>query len=335
MTFRTLAHLRPHVGAAIDVGSNSVHLLVGVIGPAGVQPLADESALLGLGRIVDREGHLPPDTRAALVETVRAYAAVAGRSGAQHLTLLGTEPLRRASDRPAVQAEILRAVGSPLVLLSPEQEAYLTLLGVTAGDPPDATLLVVDIGGGSSETILASAGGDVLIGTLATGSARLTAEFVEHDPPTWSEIGALRVAARRLVASLPPGDPARCIMVGGTASNLAKLMPGGPQRIELASLGEVWRSLSVSPADGLVAAFAVNRRRAGMLAAGAALVEALMMRYGLSMVEVSQASLREGALLARALAGDEWLERSSELCAPASASAAVRGASAGAFEPVP
>jgi exopolyphosphatase/guanosine-5'-triphosphate,3'-diphosphate pyrophosphatase len=324
VTFGTLAALRPHVGAAVDVGSNSVHLLVGLVGPGGVQPLIDQSDLLGLGRIVDREGHIPVEARGALVATVRTYAATAAQADAQHLTLLGTEPLRRASDRSVVQADILAAVGSPLNLLSHEEEAYLTLLGVTAGEPPREALLVVDIGGGSSETILASPGGDPVIGTLATGSARLTQAFVEHDPPTWLEIGLLRAEAARLVDALPGGHPTRCVMVGGTASNLVKLAPGMSDRIELARLGEVWGSLSLHPADGLVATFAVNRRRAGMLAAGTALVEALMVRFRLPMVEVSAASLREGAVLARAFAGDRWLTRLPELCAPRAPSTAAR-----------
>lgn len=302
------------VGGAIDVGSNSVHLLVGLVGAAGggagVTPLDDESALLGLGDVVDREGHVPAAARDALIGTLRTYAATATRFGALHLTLLGTEPLRRATNRSVVQADVLAAIGEPLHVLSHETEAYLTLLAVTGGVPPEVPLLVADIGGGSSETIFATPGERAIIGTLPTGSARLTAALVGHDPPTWFEINALRAEAARLVGALPAATPERCVMVGGTASNVLRVIYGvRGGRVLRAGVSSLFEILTARPADSLVQAFGINRRRAGMLAAGAALIEALMVRYGLTEVEVSAVSLREGAILARALAGDEWEER--------------------------
>jgi len=302
------------VGAAIDVGSNSVHLLVGLVGAAGggagVTPLDDESALLGLGDVVDREGHVPPAARDKLVETLRSYSATAARFGALHLTLLGTEPLRRASNRSVVQADVLGALGEPLHVLSHETEAYLTLLAVTGGMPPEIPLLVADIGGGSSETIFATPGERAIIGTMPTGSARLTAALVQHDPPTWFEINALRGEAARLVGALPAATPERCVMVGGTASNVLRVIHGvRGGRMARAGLASLFETLTARPADALVQAFGINRRRAGMLAAGAALIEALMARYALPEVEVSAVSLREGAIVARTLAGDTWEEQ--------------------------
>jgi exopolyphosphatase/pppGpp-phosphohydrolase len=180
--------------------------------------------------------------------------------------------------------------------------------------------MVVDLGGGSTEIIAVLGGAaDPVVGVLPTGSSRLTKELVEHDPPTWFEINVLRAESRRLVEALditPTTDrPPRCVMVGGTASNLVKLLPpavggtpaaGGLRTIELVDLPACFDLLSRAPADSLVVRFAVNRRRAGQLTAGAALVEALLIHYGLERAEISVASLREGAILAVAAAGDEW-----------------------------
>lgn len=317
---------RPRVGAAVDVGSNSIHLLVGMVGPGAVQPLVDESELLGLGDVVDREGRIPDDACEAMIRTLVRYAATSAANGAVAITFVATEPLRRATNAADVVARVLAGTGRPLHILSHEAEARLTLLGVTGGVPVAGPLMVVDIGGGSTETIAvggsaADLAAEPVVGVLPTGSSRLTKALVQHDPPTWFEINALRAESRRLVDLLEPqaesGVPPRCVMVGGTASNLVKLLPapatGDPRTIDLDGLAACFDLLSRTPADALVLRFLVNRRRAGQLTAGAALAEALMMRHGLPRAEISSASLREGAILTVAEAGDDrpgWLSRS-------------------------
>lgn len=304
----------------MDVGSNSIHLLVGLVGPGSVRPLVDESELLGLGDVVDREGSIPDDSCDAIVRTLERYATTAAARGAEAITFVATEPLRRATNQAEVLEHVLATTGRPLHVLGHEAEAQLTLLGVTGGTQGVGALMVVDIGGGSTEIIVAE--GDsaaAIVGVLATGSSRLTKALVEHDPPTWFEINVLRAESRRLVEALdimPSTDrPPRCVMVGGTASNLVKLQPpavggtpaaGSLRTIKLVDLPACFDLLSREPADALVTRFAVNRRRAGQLTAGGALVEALMARFGVDQAEISGASLREGAILAVAEAGDSW-----------------------------
>ncbi|MDQ3492199.1 MAG: hypothetical protein M3452_02920 [Chloroflexota bacterium] len=301
----------------MDVGSNSIHLLVGLVGPGRVQPLVDESELLGLGDVVDRKGLIPDESCEAIVRTLERYAATSAAYGAEAITLVATEPLRRAANRAEVLEHVLAATGRPLHVLSHEAEARLTLLGVTGGEPGVGPLMVVDIGGGSTEIIsVTERSAEPVVGVLATGSSRLTKALVVHDPPTWFEINALRAESRRLVEALSDGiasagRPPRCVMVGGTASNLVKLpapAAGDFRTLELADLPACFDLLSRTPADALVIRFGVNRRRAGQLTAGAALVEALMERYGVARAEITAASLREGAILAAAKAGDAWPE---------------------------
>ncbi len=299
----------------MDVGSNSIHLLVGLVGPGSVRPLVDESELLGLGDVVDREGSIPDDSCEAMVRTLERYAATSAAYGAEAVTFVATEPLRRATNSAEVLARVLAATGRPLHVLSHGSEARLTLLGVTGGARVTGPLMVMDIGGGSTEIVsVLDKAADPVVGVLATGSSRLTKTLVVHDPPTWFEINALRSESRRLVDLLDPspatGGLRRCVLVGGTASNLVKLLPapaaGGVRTIDLVDLPACFDLLARTPADALVVRFAVNRRRAGQLTAGAALVEALLIHYGLERAEISVASLREGAILAVAAAGDEW-----------------------------
>ncbi|MEO7118751.1 MAG: hypothetical protein ABIZ34_07250 [Candidatus Limnocylindrales bacterium] len=310
---------RPGVGAAIDIGSNSVHLLVAAVGTDLLEPLIDESALLGLGAIVDRDGSLPTEAVEATVTAVAGYVARAQSLGAARVTVVGTEPLRRAANRSVVQADVLRASGVPLVVIGHEAEAELTLLGVTRGAPVQDRLLVMDIGGGSTEIILAGPGADPVVGAMPTGSARLTAAFVEHDPPSWFEINSLRAEAKRLVDGLPGGHPERGVLVGGSSTNLCRVTPedaaGEPSTITRGRLERAFAVLATLPADELVTRYSVNARRARILAAGAALAEAVLLRYDLERLEVSDASLREGAIIAGWLAGDAWQERLADLVA--------------------
>ena len=307
----------PSVLAAIDVGSNSVHLLIGAVEDGRLRALRDESVLLGLGSAVDLDGRIPPGERAAAVEALVTYVAEADRHGARVVTLLGTEPLRRASDRSSFCREVEEATGRPLHVLSHEEEAALTFLGALGGSAPTEPTLVLDIGGGSTEIILHGPGEDPVVGVIPVGSARLTAGFVEGDPPTLDEVAGLRAEARRLLGAMPPGHPARGIVVGGSGVNLLRLaLPqaeagssGSPGTIDRSRIERAIRLATTSPAAALVERFGLRERRARQMAAGVALIEATMAAYGLERLEASDASLRDGAILATHRAGDAWRER--------------------------
>jgi exopolyphosphatase/pppGpp-phosphohydrolase len=296
------------VGAAIDVGSNSVHMLVARPGAAGLVYLRDESILLGLGDVVDRHGAATPEVAGALVQALSEFVATARGLGAADVTLLGTEPLRRAANADDVTQRVAREVGLPLHVLSERHEGQLTYVGVTAGQPSAGSLLVVDIGGGSTEVVVAQPEQPLEVFSLASGSARLSRGIVEHDPPTVAEKAGLAAAAHRLVEELPPRHVMRAVFVGGTGTNLARLAPVGRAGLEVA---HHW--LGILPAAEISARFGVNLRRARQLPAGAAIVGALLARFGVDEGTVSDASLRDGAIIAAALLGPTWLDRLDEL----------------------
>ena len=140
-------------GAAIDLGSTSVHLLIARPERSGLVVIDDESAFLGLGAAVDGPGALGAAGRTTLVATVLAFVERARAEGVDHPIVVGTEPLRRLSDALRIVAEVSAATGEPLTVLEHEEEALLTLVGLTAGRAVTGDLLVVDIGGGSSELV--------------------------------------------------------------------------------------------------------------------------------------------------------------------------------------
>lgn len=297
------------LAAALDIGSNSVHLLVARQGAGAVPvPLVDVSHQAGIGQAVDATGHLGAPIREELIRTVEGYVLEAHALGADAVLVLGTEALRRASDAPDLVDAVRRRTGRPVIVLDGTSEGWLTLLGVTGGRIRGA-LAAIDIGGGSTQVTVARPGGPAVVGLLAMGSARLAGAHISHDPVTHAEIEALRSAARAHVSVLEVPGTDRAIVAGGSGTNVSRLLgrtrttPIDRQTIETAFV-----LLRSHPAEALAARTGLTPRRVAQLAAGLALGEALLDRFGLDAAEVSDASLREGALIASWLAGDGWLE---------------------------
>jgi exopolyphosphatase/guanosine-5'-triphosphate,3'-diphosphate pyrophosphatase len=302
-------------GAAVAVGSTSVHFTAARLTSGGLRILADQSVLLELGATVDAHGEIPDSQLGELIAALQGFAAVARELGVLAMTFVATDPLRRAANGHSVAASVEAATARPLHVLSHEEEALLSLYGVLQGHPPAADTLVVDIGGGSSEYVLARTDGPPLAHGLRIGAARLTAAFVLHDPPTAGEIEALRAQAHRRVADAVDMAPARAIFVGGTAENLLRLVSGGRalRTLDRRRLALAFAMLQARAADVLAAESAIRPQRARILPGGAALVEAFLERYRLASASVSRAGIREGTILAVARASSDWRKRLPEL----------------------
>jgi len=277
-----------------------------------METLRDTSDLLGLGDTVDRHATIPADARARVIDVLRSYVVTANRSHAERLTLIGTEPLRRARNAQTLADEIKAATGLSLHVLTEREEAILTFVGVTRGQPPASPLIVVDIGGGSTEISQWTPSEELRVESIPIGSSRLSNAIVEHDPPTEGELDRLfRAAAdatQGLKRSVSPGSGGHAIFVGGTATNVARL-----GRLTRDALAEDRRTLGKLPAAAVVARYNVKPRRARQLAAGVAIVDAILAAYGLDGAEVSEASLRDGAIICAAAFGDKWADALEDL----------------------
>jgi exopolyphosphatase / guanosine-5'-triphosphate,3'-diphosphate pyrophosphatase len=306
---------RPPVGAAVDLGSNSVHLLVATITGHRLRPLVDESAFLGLGAAVDSRAHLGVSARDELVATLERYVTTARQLGAAEITLMGTEPIRRAADGGRIVRDVGIGCGVPLHVLSHEEEAYLTLIGTTHGRPVTHETLVVDIGGGSSEFCAIGPHSTARAAGLRIGSNRLTADHVDSDPASDDEIARMLATADTLLGQSIEARPREVVIVGGTASNLLKVTNAGTsdQIITRARLAEALGNLTMAPAEQIAERYILNPTRARILPAGAAIVDALMRRYGVARVRVSEAGMREGAILVADHQRSTWRDRLTDL----------------------
>jgi exopolyphosphatase / guanosine-5'-triphosphate,3'-diphosphate pyrophosphatase len=310
-----LATVSPSVVASADVGSNSVHLLVAVVAGHRLTPLIDESVFLGLGSRVTEQGYLGSAARAELAATLVRYADTARRLGASTVTFLGTQPVRSAADAGAIVHEAVAASGAPLHVLTHEEEALLTLIGVTEGRPVTSETLVIDIGGGSSEFCLLAPVGPPFAAGLQLGSASLTDAHVAHDPATAAEVSAMRAAAGVAIRDAPEARPAEIVAVGGTVSNLVKVLPAAmlDRTLTRERIAEAQSILASEPAEVAAERHLINPIRARILPAGGTIVDAILERYGVDRLRVSEAGIREGAVLAVAHAGSAWRDRLSQL----------------------
>ena len=304
----------PAVRAAIDCGANSVHVLVALAQDDRLRPLIDESTFLGLGTAA-RQGRLGEAKISELVATVVRYTDAARRLGARQVLVVGTDPLRRARDAAMVVEALRQAADLDLAILTVEEEALLTLLGVTDGRRVEQSLSVCDIGGGSTEVAILEPGRPPRAVAIHAGSASLPERLDPRDPPTRADISNLRAAAADAVrrAHLPRTD--RFVAVGGTSTNLLRLLPVASADRSLTSerLDEILQVLAEEPAAVVAERHGVNPVRTPLLPAGAAILEAILAQSGTDHVEVVDASAREGLLFALGEAGDTGRARLSEL----------------------
>jgi len=299
------------IAASIDVGATSVHLLVGAVEGHRVAPLLDESVFLGLGDRVSADGFLGGELRTALAAELERYAAAARELGATSITAVGTDPMRRAADAAAVVHEAGLRAGLALHVLDHAEEGLLTLIGATGGSPVRGELLLVDIGGGSSEFVVVGPDRQVRAVGLPLGAARLTQDLVKADPPSLAEIEALRREVARRMDAAPEASPTEIVAVGGTATNLLRLLPTTTvdQALTRRRIAVALAMLTVERSAEAATRHVIRPERARILPAGAVIIDAILERYGADRLRVSEAGIREGAILAALHGGPSWRDR--------------------------
>jgi exopolyphosphatase/guanosine-5'-triphosphate,3'-diphosphate pyrophosphatase len=299
------------ITAAIDVGATSVHLLVAEVDGHRIVPLLDESVFLGLGDRITADGHIGAEAAQELVSSLAIYTGSARQLGAGRVTIVGTEPMRRADDAASVVNTVEARTGAAFHVLDHEEEGLLTLLGVTKGRPLTSSLLVVDVGGGSSEFVVVDPQGHVETHGLPLGAARLTRDDVRADPPSLAELDVLRSRVRAIVRDAPDIHPGGLVAVGGTASNLLRLLPSSADDRTLTRrrLTVALSMLAVERSVEAAERHLIRPARARILPAGAIIIDAILERYDASEISVSEEGIREGLALAVATAGVAWRDR--------------------------
>ncbi|MFI7387389.1 Ppx/GppA family phosphatase [Streptomyces sp. NPDC049813] len=298
----------------LDVGSNTVHLLV-VDAHRGARPLPAHShkAELRLAQLLDARGAIGADGVARLVDTVRGALEAAEDKGVEDLLPFATSAVRDASNADAVLAQVKAETGVELRVLSGAEEARLTFLAVRRWFGWSAgKLLVLDIGGGSLEIAYGMDEEPDAVVSLPLGAGRLTAGWLPGDPADPADVKALRRHVRAQIARTVGefsrfGAADHVVATSKTFKQLARLAGAArstegvyvQRELKRRSL-EDWvprlGSMTVAERAELPG---VSEGRAGQLLAGALVAEGAMDLFGVETLEVCPWALREGVILRR------------------------------------
>jgi exopolyphosphatase/guanosine-5'-triphosphate,3'-diphosphate pyrophosphatase len=280
-----------HVGV-VDVGSNTVRLLVAGPGRGAPVRLRAERAYLGLAAEILERGEIGPEKIAETASVVGDYAALARRLGAQHVEIVVTAPGRQAPNSDSLLEALARAAGTPVRVLSGEEEGLLAYEGAVAcavGLP--RTVAVCDVGGGSTELAVgAPPAAPAWSRSADVGALGLTSMLIRSDPPTRTELDAAAAEIDRRLAGLTPPQPLGAIAVGGSARGLTRLV--GPS-LGVAALDEALGLIRKRPAAKLAKRHGLDPERARLLPAGALILRAIAVRLGVPL-ELGRGGLREG-----------------------------------------
>ncbi|SCZ12504.1 exopolyphosphatase / guanosine-5'-triphosphate,3'-diphosphate pyrophosphatase [Streptomyces sp. 136MFCol5.1] len=298
----------------LDVGSNTVHLLV-VDAHPGARPLPAHShkAELRLAELLDADGAIGPAGVDRLVTTVADALQAAEDKGCEDVLPFATSAVREASNADQVLARVREETGVDLAVLTGEEEARLTFLaarrwfGWSAGK-----LLVLDIGGGSLEIGFGIDEEPDTAVSLPLGAGRLTSGWLPGDPPDPAEVKALRRHVRAQIARTVgefsrSGRPDHVVATSKTFRQLARIAGAARsaeglyvQRTLTRKALEEWvPKLAGMTADQRGRLPGVSEGRAAQLLAGALVAEGAMDLFGVEELEICPWALREGVILRR------------------------------------
>ncbi|MFI5632089.1 Ppx/GppA family phosphatase [Streptomyces sp. NPDC051664] len=298
----------------LDVGSNTVHLLV-VDAHPGARPLPAHShkAELRLAELLDADGAIGPAGVDRLVTTVADALQAAEDKGCEDVLPFATSAVREASNADQVLARVREETGIDLAVLTGEEEARLTFLaarrwfGWSAGK-----LLVLDIGGGSLEIGFGIDEEPHTAVSLPLGAGRLTSGWLPGDPPDPVEVKALRRHVRAQIARTVGefsrfGRPDHVVATSKTFKQLARIAGAArsaeglyvERTLSRKALEEWVPKLAAMTADQRGRLPGVSEGRAAQLLAGALVAEGAMDLFGVEELEICPWALREGVILRR------------------------------------
>jgi exopolyphosphatase/guanosine-5'-triphosphate,3'-diphosphate pyrophosphatase len=303
--------------AVIDVGTNSIKLLVADVRGRDVQPVHEESRQTRLGKGFYESNRLQPEAVARTAEAVWEFAETAREKNAATIRVIATSAARDAVNATDLTASIERASGLKTEVISGEREAEWVFQGVAtdtelAGQP----LLLLDVGGGSTEFILGHGSKKSFAHSFPLGTVRLMEQFPHSDPPTRAEFNACRDWLKNFLHDevRPQLGPAlknetgeiRLVGTGGTTSILAriekKLDRFDREKIERTVLTfeqiaahrkNLWR-LPLAERKEIIG---LPKQRADVILTGVLIYEVVMEEFDFKELRVSTRGLRFAAVM--------------------------------------
>ncbi len=303
---------KPGRVGVVDLGTNSIRLLVASAGPSedqGLEEFARDMVITRIGEGIDRTGRIDPEALSRTVDVLERYCRRARTLRAERIRVSATAAVREASNRDELEAWVRTHAGSELEVITGEREAALSFLGATHGLDAPAPFFVLDIGGGSTEFAVGTEQPDASIST-PMGSVRLTERLIRTDPPSEDELESIRNGVRGILDDVESSVPIRTartlVAVAGTPTTIQGISLGlhfyDPEAIHRSWLSmreaeRVLEELARMTTDERSTIPVMAPGRADVIVAGAVILVEVIRRFGFERALVSETDILDGLAL--------------------------------------
>ena len=298
--------------AGIDIGTLTCRLLIADL-PANnrLNELCSERRILRLGEGVDQSKRLKHEAVDRVIHCLKDWRATIESYRVHAHVAVATSAVRDAANRQEFLNRVRSETGFEVEILSGDEEARRTMLGIHSGLPDDITdVLALDIGGGSTEFILALQGQPPVVRSIDIGVVRLSERLLHHDPPTRQEIAEARAWIQRettvVLAAMPQRAGLTFVGTAGTITSLAAMALQLPvydaarihnYRLALNTITDLEKDLLSRSKAARIGMPGLERNREDVIAAGAIILRTVMDILGERECLVSDRGLREGVLI--------------------------------------
>ena len=298
--------------AGVDIGTLTCRLLIADLSPSGkLIEVRSARRILRLGEGVDQTKRLSIDAIERVLQCLKEWRARIDTAHVDAVAAVATSAVRDAANREEFLDRVKREAGFEVELISGEEEATRTMLGIRSGLPEGVTdVLALDIGGGSTEFIIDRPGDNAVVRSIDIGVVRLCERLLHHDPPTDGEVQQAREWVARetkaAVAELGSYQTATFIGTAGTITSLAAMAQKLPTyeparihnyRLQLNTIQDLEQTLLSRKKTDRTDLPGLEKGREEVIVAGAIIIRTIMETLGMSEVLVSDLGLREGVLI--------------------------------------
>ena len=298
--------------AVIDLGTNSTRLLVASISDGKIEELERRTKVTRLGEGVDSAGRLLPDAMERVFDTVAEYRKLIDEHDVETVVGVATSAVRDSQNGEQFRTQLTERFGIEARTISGEEEARLAFLGATSARPPGGEpILMLDIGGGSTEFVVGVPGlTPTFHASTRAGSVRQTERHLRDDPPTEQQLAAVAGEVAAIIEAEVPRktrrEAASGIAVAGTATTLAaidqELDPYDPDRVhgyrlDRYAVEEILSHLAKITLAERREITGLHPDRAPTIVAGAIILREAMRAFDFDWMETSEADILHGAAL--------------------------------------
>ena len=280
--------------AILDVGSNTVRLLVAEPSDSGLKTIVAEGLHLGLAFDIERDGWISGEKLRQARELARRYADIARQYGAEAIEVVVTAPGRQCANADALVEALADGAAAPVRVLSAQEEGSLAYAGAVGSlTSPPKSVAVCDVGGGSTQLLAGTPDGPAWMRPLDLGSLRLTARCLHSDPPTPQQVEQARAEVALAFESITPPLAPTVLATGGSARALRRL---AGRKLGAKDLRQCLELAVSMPSEQLASEHGLQPQRARTLAAGTLILLEAQQKFGVPL-KVAREGVREGAIL--------------------------------------